>query len=126
MFDARPKPAEQFDPAWIGVDLDGTLSYYVTGQGVDTIGEPIPLMLAQVKRWLEQGKRVKIVTARVASTQGSVIRVLQRQMVEEWCRQHVGRVLPVTAEKDHNMVELWDDRAVRVKQNTGVIDREGP
>ena len=32
------------------------------------VGEPIPLMLERVKKWLSEGIEVRIVTARVAST----------------------------------------------------------
>lgn len=38
---------------WIGVDLDGTLALYKGWSG-GTIGEPVPLMAARVKDWLER------------------------------------------------------------------------
>ena len=50
---------------WIGVDLDGTLAYYDQWRGALHIGEPIPVMLERVKRWLDEGKDVRIFTARV-------------------------------------------------------------
>ncbi len=43
----------------------------------------------------------------------------QRALIERWCEIHIGERLPVTATKDFHMWELWDDRAVQVKLNTG-------
>ncbi len=40
--------------------------------------------------------------------------------IDAWCERHFGRKLPVTCTKDYGMVELWDDRAVQVKENTGI------
>ncbi len=100
---------------WIGVDLDGTLAEYHSFGA--KIGKPVPKMLARVKRWLEAGQHVKIVTARVAMPHG---RAQAKAAIEAWCKEHIGEVLPVTHEKDHAMIELWDDRAVQVRRNTGV------
>ena len=100
---------------WIGVDFDGTLV-------VDDLSgeeEPVPLMLSRVKRWLDEGQEVRIVTARVGSNRGSMDADNQRDHIEEWCRAYLGLVLKVTAEKDYEMIELWDDRAVQVIKNTG-------
>jgi len=100
--------------AWIGVDLDGTLAFYDTWRGTEHIGAPIPAMVERVKLWLHMGKTVKIVTARVADGDPKAIAAIQ-----VWCRNHLGQVLPVTNAKDFGMIELWDDRAVQVEQNTG-------
>lgn len=96
---------------WIGVDLDGTLAHYVGWKGENYIGEPIPLMITRVKNWLAQGKQVKIFTARA--------HYQDRAAINEWCLEHIGQVLEVTATKDFGMVELWDDRAIQVETNTG-------
>ena len=42
-------------------------------------------------------------------------------MIKEWCIKHVGQELPITCFKDFGMIELWDDRAIRVEKNTGKI-----
>ena len=97
---------------WIGVDLDSTLAHFDGDR--TTIGEPTA-MLARVKRWLSDGEDVRIFTARVSDDPDSV----QRRMIEDWCREHIGQVLAITCVKDHQMVEMWDDRAVRVERNTG-------
>lgn len=101
---------------WIGVDLDGTLAMYDRWNGAEEIGEPIPKMLNRVKRWLSEGREVRIFTARVCF--GDKQRC--RPAIEAWCLKHIGRVLPVTCEKDFGMIELWDDRCVQVMTNTGL------
>ena len=105
---------------WVGVDLDGTLAFYDGWKGPGHIGDPIPLMAARVKRWLELGMDVRIVTARAARPE-------EAALVAQWCEVHLGKALPVTDKKDYGMVALWDDRAVAVESNTGiVVKREWP
>lgn len=117
---------------WIGVDLDGTLARVDYGKIYDgTIGPPVPAMLERVKRWLAEGVEVRIVTARVAEplqcwegyehSDFAKGVAEQRALIEAWCLEHVGQVLPVTAQKDYAMIELWDDRAVAVEHNTGRV-----
>lgn len=110
---------------WIGVDLDGTLADYSGWKGATHIGAPVPAMVARVKRWLAEGHEVRIFTARVTEA-GTLVgdrsresTTEVRQHIELWCKEHIGVVLPVTNVKDFGMVELWDDRAVRVVANTG-------
>jgi len=101
---------------WIGVDLDATLAEYDEWKGLEVIGNPIPLMQRRVLRWLAEGKDVRIFTARVSGPDFLVsLGVIQR-----WCQEHLGQVLPVTCCKDSQMVECWDDRAVQVVPNTGL------
>jgi hypothetical protein len=102
---------------WIGVDLDGTLAEYFGWQGPQHIGRPVPLMAERVKRWLREGRDVRIMTARVCRP--GLEAELCRQAIEAWCFEHLGRKLPVTHQKDFAMIELWDDRAVQVEPNTG-------
>lgn len=112
---------------WLGVDLDRTLAVYPAGpgKGISVIGAPIPAMVERVKGWLAEGRAVRIVTARVCGLSAKPWSeeyneaVDQRDMVESWCHQHLGVVLPVTASKDFNMVALYDDRAVTVAGNRG-------
>ena len=100
---------------WIGVDLDGTLAHYTTYQGHTHIGEPIPPMVARVKRWLKDGHDVRVFTARANDRDEAVLHAIRL-----WCLEHIGRVLPITNVKDSGMWELWDDRAVQVLSNTGM------
>lgn len=120
---------KQTGGGWIGVDLDGTLAEYHGWNGVPNdnggIGEPIEEMRLRVVDWLAEGKDVRIFTARVAPvgrTPDSIVQ-MQKQygFIMEWCAEHLGRPLPVTCQKDMAMIELWDDRAVQVEKNTGVV-----
>jgi hypothetical protein len=100
---------------WTGVDLDGTLAEYGGWQGEDHIGAPIPVMIERVKRWIAEGREVRIFTARVQEPcSDEVIATIQA-----WCERHIGCVLPITNQKDYDMVALWDDRCVQVECNTG-------
>jgi hypothetical protein len=126
---------------WIGVDLDGTLAEYTDWCGWNTFGKPIPLMIERVKRWIAEGREVRIVTARI----GLPIRKAGsfETMIDDECRhkckisgelysdwdmftairdytaKHIGERLQVQCYKDYNMIELWDDRAIQVVANTG-------
>lgn len=117
-------------PAWIGVDLDGTLAEYHGWVGPEHIGAPIPKMLDRVLAWVEKGREVRIVTARVSPIKEDCEQC--RAAVQEWLHKHVYPRCPawfnepvqielkVTHEKDQKMLELWDDRCVQVIPNTGM------
>lgn len=115
--ESDPKNEEESNK-WIGVDLDGTLAHYEKFEGPEIIGEPIEPMVNRVKQWLEDGKNVKIMTARAAPQKG-----VRPQDVEEairkWCVENIGQELEITFQKDQNMEELWDDRAIQIIKNTG-------
>ena len=100
---------------WIGVDLDGTLAEYGDWIGVEHIGKPIPLMVERVKNWIVDGKKVKIFTARAIHGQDAI------HHIHKWLVKQGLPELEVTNVKDFYMVELWDDRCVRVVTNTGVL-----
>ena len=102
---------------WIGVDLDGTLAHYDGWKGEYHIGDPVPKMVARIKKWLDDGVEVRIMTARVSFPNGYDHRVTDAIM--EWCTEHIGVKLAVTCSKDFQMIELWDDRCVQVVPNTG-------
>lgn len=109
---------------WIGVDLDGTLAHYDGWRGVAHIGEPVPDMLDRVRRWVASGIDVRVFTARVGRVHSESESerndgYLAKQHIEEWLIKHLGQKLPVTCVKDFGMIELWDDRCVRVIVNTG-------
>lgn len=105
------------DNEWVAVDLDGTLAFYDEYMGVGIIGEPVPMMRDRVMRWLSAGVDVRIMTARVADDYA----LMEERAIQNWCQEHLGQVLPVTCSKNHLMKELWDDRAVRVVKNAGLV-----
>jgi len=125
------------DPrGWIGVDLDGTLALYNEVYGVETVGPPIPKMLARVQQWLNEGANVRIFTARVYPLAlvnpdedlDSTVFIHDREVfakdqvvkIREWCQFHLGKSLPITCQKDFLMIQLWDDRCVQIIPNTGI------
>lgn len=96
---------------WIGVDLDGTLAVTTSTTGKQ-IGRPVQPMLSRVKRWLANGQRVKILTARKLDQQ-------QRDEIARWLKHHGIEQCGITNSKDPELIALWDDNAVRVERNTG-------
>lgn len=97
---------------WIGVDFDGTLAEYHGYASGRRFGAPIAPMMERVRAWLDEGVEVRIVTARAADPD-------EAKAVQDWCERHGLPRLAITDRKDFSMIELWDDRAVRVIFNTG-------
>lgn len=121
--------------AWIGVDFDGTLAEYHGWKNELHVGKPIAPMVERVKRWLAEGRKVRIFTARVwpyvevidpddvlfsdAEDLNAKKAAAAVQVIRGWCEAHLGQALPITCVKDWDMIELWDDRCVQVRANTG-------
>lgn len=104
------------DGSWLGVDLDGTLATY-SGWS-EEIGDPVPKMIQRVKQWLDNGKEVRILTARGSVGDSKYVQLIK---VYDWVKQHIGTPLEVTSRKDPLMVKLYDDRVQRVEANSGVF-----
>lgn len=103
------------DPEHFAVDLDGTLAAHDgTWRGPEHIGKPIPEMVDRVKRWLKEGKKVTILTARANRSENI-------PPIRKWLKEHVGTELPVTNIKRPQFSKFYDDRAVQVKRNTGKL-----
>jgi len=100
-------PREQGE-GWIGVDLDGTMAHYDEFRGDDHVGEPIQPMVEQVRKWIAEGRDVRIFTARKP-----------HPAIRKFSYDNFGKVLPITNVKDRHMLALYDDRAVGVKRNKG-------
>lgn len=101
------------EEGWHGVDLDGTIAWHRTGQ--QGIGKPIPEMVSRIRRWVNKGEEVRIVTARAALGPGEMVKVY------DWLRENLGYTLDVTAKKDYQLIDLWDDRARELEKNTGEL-----
>ena len=104
---------------WIGVDLDGTLALYTGWVSPTHIGDPIPLMVERVKKWLAMGYEVRVFTARISEPDEEIRRDIVIA-IKDWTLKHVGQTLEATNVKDYDMLEHWDDRVVQVIANTGV------
>lgn len=99
---------------FVGVDFDKTLATHRTGSMA--IGKPIKPMVKKVKRMLSEGKDVRIFTARPKSV---------HPKIKQWTKENLGKALPVTNKKQHNMYRFYDDRAVHVNANRGTIRKRG-
>lgn len=105
-------------------DFDGTVCTFHGWRGQLVLGEPIPRMVARIKRLLAEGDEVFIYTARLnddpaladAGNEATIA------AIQAWCKLHVGQELPVHQKR---MFErLYDDMAVQVVQNTGMTLKE--
>lgn len=130
---------------WYGFDLDGTLAKYDKWEGIDHIGELIVPMVKLIKQMHDEGKTVKILTARVSprpvpdtkpnpymegnwciqepDVQTWALKDVwtAKEFIQEWCYRNLEFIPEITHEKDHLMLELYDDRVKQVIPNTGVL-----
>lgn len=108
------------DPkGWYAFDFDKTIAYYDTDHGMAHTGKPIEgKALTRLRTYIKEGKKVKIFTARARDPIGV-------KAIEKWCVKNLGRKLEVTNEKDEHMIELYDDKASHVEENTGDIIASG-
>jgi phosphoribosylamine--glycine ligase len=105
---------------WLGVDLDGTLAHH--NGWTRSIGDPIPAMVSRVKRWIREGKEIRVFTARGSiEGEGDTGRYQQLCRIYDWINEHIGEALEVTHEKDPGMIRLYDDRVVEINKNEGTI-----
>lgn len=123
---------------WYGFDLDGTLAMYGGWRGIDHIGPPVRPMVRLMRRMHDEGKVVKIVTARVAphkledgtvgesyitvpDGEDGATRTYAHQFINDWCHLNLGFIPEIVYQKDHLMFEFYDDRAKQVIPNAGVL-----
>ena len=97
---------------WIGVELDGTLAHHTDGSPADEIGEPVRTMMSRVKQWAMVEMKLKLFTARANDP-------AQVEQLRAWLDSHGLVDMGITAEKDFQMSQFWDSRAVHVPTNTG-------
>ena len=123
---------------WYGFDLDGTLAKYDKWEGIGHIGEPVKPMVDLIRKMHDDGKVVKILTARIAphkledgtvgesyitvpDGEGGVTRTYAHQFINDWCHFNLGFIPEIVYQKDHLMLELYDDRVKQVVPNEGVL-----
>lgn len=127
---------------WYGFDLDGTLAKYDKWEGIDHIGEPVKPMVDLIRKMHDEGKVVKILTARVAPCRledGTIgeqftwltpapssdpaAKYTATQYIQDWCEEvaQLGFIPEIVYQKDHLMLELYDDRVKQVVPNEGLL-----
>ena len=99
---------------WEGIDLDGTLAIWDGFKGYEHIGEPVPLMLKRVLDMIESGITIKIFTARAGNRKAI-------PYIKTWLRDHGLPDLEIINVKDAYCKRIWDDKAIQVEINTGII-----
>jgi hypothetical protein len=107
---------KEFPPRYF-FDLDGTLAYSQEGAHDHYfIGEPIPAMIAVIKKYIAEGKTCCIFTARYARrfTHPGII-----ELIQNWSLKHIGVVLEITNEKTPGVREIYDDIGISVFKNSG-------
>ena len=133
------------EAGWYGFDLDGTLAVYDKWRGIEHIGAPVQPMVERIKALNAEGKKVKILTARVSPRdevetktnpyrEGNLCiqdsdsmpwalkdRWTAKEFIQEWCYRNLDFVPEITHEKDYLMLELYDDRVKQVIPNTGIL-----
>jgi hypothetical protein len=124
---AKDQPPIETGPitkGWIGVDLDGTLAEYHGWQGLMHIGKPIEPMVRRIKLWLAAGLEVRIFTARMSPGKDAKGFTAEdfRMALSRWLEAAgLPKRMKATNVKDYEMLELYDDRAVQVEFNTGLL-----
>lgn len=104
------------------VDFDGCLFSTFEPYDPRKIGKPIWPMIKFTQRLIENGKKVVILTARVNSKEHTQKQLIYtRNLIRKACKQFIGKELPITAEKHSNMKVMFDDRAVQVVRDQGLL-----
>lgn len=98
----------------IALDLDGTLAEYHGWKGNEHIGKIIPSMAKRLSGWLAAGDKVVIYTARANDVDAV-------PHIKAYLKEHGFPPLEVTNIKRKEFTEFWDDRAVGVERNTGML-----
>lgn len=112
---------------WFAFGVDGTIAEYFGWVPDGSIGKPIPSMIRRIKRYLKEGRDVRLCTARVNPAGRAAFPEqfeAQKGIINAWCMEYIGQTLPICYEKDLHMALLFDDRAMQVIPNTGVLVQE--
>lgn len=97
----------------IAIDLDGTLAEYHGWAGIESIGVPIAKIADRVMDMHNAGFKIVIFTAR-ANDPDAI------PHIEQWLADHGFPRFDITNIKRKEFTEIWDDRAISVKLNTGL------
>ena len=102
---------------WIGYDFDKSLAYQ-KAHGFLELGRPIAASVMRIKRFIREGRQVKIFSARANNGKKAI------EEIQDWLEDVGLPRLEVTAKKDHWMEKFYDDRAVQLEPNTGRVIKD--
>lgn len=111
------------ETTWYGFDFDGTMTQHLGPDWrtypIGSHGDPHHSMLDRMRQYLQEGKSVKIVTAR--ADPNFPYREVAITAVRSFLAEHAPDLahLEITSSKGVGMAELWDDVAKRVDPQTG-------
>lgn len=113
----------------IAVDFDKTLAEYQSGDvekyGPEYVGPPIEEMVRKVKAEIASGTEVFIFTARTNpgddTWEEGLNATISYLVIADWCKKHLGKLLPISHEKAKSWDEIWDDHGIGVVANTGIF-----
>lgn len=107
----------------IALDFDRTLARRTDEDlDIDKVGEPIPQMLAHVRKWLSQGYKITIFTARLGHDSIEENR-RQEQMIRRFLARENLPQFPITAIKRSVFTHFVDDKAIPVTENEGILEK---
>lgn len=98
----------------IAIDLDGTLATYYGWEGTGVIGDIVPSIKKLIFDLIDEGEEVEIFTAR-ADDLNEVL------AIKKWLKENKLPNLEITNIKKKKFKKFYDDRAITVMKNTGVI-----
>lgn len=99
------------DTKWYGFDFDGTLAIE-DYSNLQICGVATPL-LDLMRQYINEGKKVKIFTARTPEYRGDIYAFLERNGL-------LDKGIEITSCKDGSLHRFYDDRAIGVVKNTGL------
>lgn len=103
----------------VACDLDGTLAEYDGWKGDDHIGKVVPSIKAAIENVYNQGGEVWIFTARLSDDEEH--RTKAYLAIEKWLLANDVRYSGITNIKHKFFTHFWDDRAIQVLKNEGVM-----
>ena len=97
----------------LAIDFDGTLAHYDGYKGPGVFGEPIPMMVENVKGWMADGHEVVIFTSRFDGIND------EYWAMRRWLDKQFNSGFHITNIKEKRFTHFFDDRAYNVRN--GII-----
>lgn len=104
----------------VALDFDRTIHDYNKNMGLEALGAPLKPMIATVKKCLSSGGYTfTIFTARLSHDEE--FNNKQKLLIQDWLEKQGLPRFDVTATKYNYFDEFWDDKAITVIKNVGVL-----